>query len=124
MAGDQATRKKVATHPIIRSMVLEGVRNRLMHKDVHEKLSSRLEPAVNSGKQFWPIAHVFKHFHGDHAVKLSGCNIKGVHVTRDHLDIGKLTVPHLGLDVFALRLRIGDSGNVAVRIVLSHPEGE
>ena len=119
LGGHHTFLEEVFRHPVDTAFSVEEVGEFAVHEDVNEERAVGQQPAIDVLEQLMPVAHVFEHFDGDDAVKLS-VGLEGVHVGGDDGEVGHI----LCVDVGFLGGGVGDGGDGGVGIGACHPEGE
>ena len=122
MARHHAAGEEMLRDPVLAVGAIEQIGAGAVGEDVHEEAAVRLQPGAHAGQQLAPVHHVLEHLDRDDAVEALA---RGSNSFMSAVTTRRLFRPRfdrLGLDVFALRVRIRHRRDLRMRKLPRHPQ--
>lgn len=119
-----ATGEEVLRHPTI--VVVEMIRGSTVAEDVDEKsrFTAIFEPRRDFPKELRIVFHMFEHFDAQDPIERPVREVEDVDVARDDAEVLEATRGSDRVDVEFLRLGIGQSCDLTIRIPLRQIEAK
>ena len=100
--GHLAAGEEVLGHPVVLTVLLEGIEVLAVGEDMHEEGAAGLEPTGDAPEEFLVVAHVFEHFDAYDAIK-DRAGVEVQHVGCADLEVAVAETARLRVNIRLLR---------------------